>query len=509
MYSTVNSALLDGIRTIPVAVEVDISNGMPAFDMVGYLSPEVREAKERVKTALHNCGVVFPAKRITVNLAPANIRKSGTGFDLPVAVAILCALGLCGEQICQNRMFIGEISLNGAILSVPGILPMVSDAYDRGITEVVVPADNQAEAELIAGVKVFAFSNLTELMKFLSDGEYHRPKYSLSKKTQDTSKEPDFSEVNGQRLLRRACEVAACGMHNMLMVGPPGAGKTMISERMAGILPPLSEEEKLEISKIYSVCGLLRDADCLVDKRPFRHPHHTITTIGLTGGGSTPKPGELSLAHGGVLFLDELPEFQKTTLEVLRQPLESHDITLVRANSCVTYPANFLLLAAMNPCNCGHYPNLQKCRCTQAARMRYMNRISQPLLDRMDICVEASAMSYHEIAASDCNESTQTIRARVEECQRIQSVRFREEPFFRNSQIPSAKIVQYCPLDEKEQAYMQDIFKKEMLTARSYHKILRVARTIADMDKSEQIQMKHLKEAVCYRSIDKRFWGGH
>jgi magnesium chelatase family protein len=344
-------------------------------------------------------------------------------------------------------------------------------------------------------------------MAFFNGEEYRIPELYV-KPAESQPQEVDFSEVNGQLFLKRACEVAAAGMHNMLMVGPPGAGKTMISERMATILPPLTKQEQMELSKIYSVCGLLKNENALVTRRPFRSPHHTISDIGLTGGGTHPRPGEISLAHCGVLFLDELTEFRKQTLEVLRQPLEDKEIRLVRAASSVTYPASFLLLAAMNPCNCGYYPDMNRCRCSPGTLRRYADRISQPLIDRIDICVEASAITYEELTVSAVNESSASIRGRVEACQNLQNERYAEENFTHNSRIPASKLSKYCPLGTKEAAYMEGIFKKQSLTARTYHKILRVARTIADLDQSEAIKLHHLTEAVCYRVLDKGYWGG-
>lgn len=507
MYSTTLTAMLDGIHTIPVTVEADISAGMPVFDLVGFLSPEVREAKERVKTALHNSGILLPAKRITVNLSPGNIKKNGTGFDLPIAVALLAALGLVDGECASGFLYAGELSLNGSILPVNGILPIVSDGKENGRTHFVVPKENLREARLVSGVCAYAFDGLSELIAFLNGEAYCDPPLGVP---EEKTKKPavDFREVNGQLFLKRACEVAASGMHNMLLVGAPGAGKTMLSERMATILPPLTEKEQMELSKIYSVCGLLKSGKELVTERPFRSPHHTITCAGLTGGGAVPGPGEISLAHCGVLFLDELTEFRKQTLEVLRQPMEEKQVHLVRANASVTYPAGFLLLAAMNPCNCGYYPDRSRCRCSQGSLKRYFDRISQPLLDRIDICVEAPAVSYEELTAMRKNEDSETIRSRVSACQQLQSERYFREEFSHNSRIPAAKLPVYCPLGKKEAEYMERIFKKQYLTARTYHKILRVARTIADMEKSSRIRLPHLAEAVCYRALDKRFWGG-
>ena len=550
MYSTIKTAVLEGIHTHPIQVEVDISNGMPSFDMVGHLSPEVREGKERVRTALHSLGILLPAKRITINLSPANIKKSGTGFDLPIAIAILLSLGLITEDVCKETLFIGELSLNGCILPVKGILPVVSDGMEQGIRKFIISKENEKEALLVQSAEVFAFSNLQELLDYLNGTPYEKNQYNIVETELETKM--DFSDVNGQQFLKRACEIAASGMHNILLVGPPrtgkgnsgvpdqrrpgdgcpfererhpkgghhghrrhdplrdfppGAGKTMISERMSTILPPLTEEECLELSKIYSVCGLLGQGR-LIRQRPFRSPHHTITKVGLSGGGAIPKPGEISLAHNGVLFLDELPEFQKNTLEILRQPLEDHQIHLVRSGGEATYPANFLLLASMNPCNCGYYPDMQRCRCTPSGLRRYFERISQPLIDRIDICVEAQALSYKELTGKGKGESSLDIQRRVRACYEIQCERFQKEAFTHNSQIPAARLEEYCWLGEKESRYMETMYEKMSLTGRTYHKILRVARTIADMEQEKDIKLKHLNEAICYRSIDGKYWGG-
>lgn len=507
MYSTVMTSMIDGIRAVPVRVEADISTGMPVFDMVGYLAPEVREARERVRTALHNCGIVLPAKRITINLSPGDRRKSGTGFDVAIAVAILAALELIPAENCRNLVMIGELNLSGQIMPVKGVLPTVSDGVSRGEKRFLVPAGNLKEGRLVKEAEVFGFDTLPEVIAYLRDASYHEPSGKIENVTEKAAR-PDFAEVNGQKFLKRGAEVAASGMHNMLMVGPPGAGKTMISERMASILPPLTEQEELELSKIYSVCGLLSGSQGLLKERPFRSPHHTISTAGLAGGGVVPMPGEISLAHNGVLYLDELTEFHKSTLEVLRQPLEDHRIHLSRAMGNVVYPANFLLLASMNPCGCGYYPDRNRCRCSQPALRRYFDKVSQPLLDRMDICMEAPGVTYRDLVGNYVNESSEDIRRRVIACHEIQKKRYAGEDFCFNSRIPASSIRKFCPLGEKEERYMENIFHKMELTARTYHKILRVARTIADMDHSAEIGLAHLNEAVCYRSMDERFWGG-
>lgn len=509
MYSSIKTALLDGIKTVPVTVEVDINTGLPMFDMVGNLAPEVREAKERVKTALHNCGIILPPKRITVNMIPANIRKNGTGFDLPIAIALLIGLGVIEEKKCQDFLFVGELSLNGEINPVKGILPIVSDAVEKGIDSFVLPYQNKNEARLISKAKIYAFNNLWQIIDFLNNDKYEEDdNLEYQNIVQDYSKIADFSEINGQKYLKRTCEVAASGMHNIMMIGPPGAGKTMIAERLPSILPPLTENERLELSKIYSICGLLDNSTTLLSKRPFRGPHHSVTNAGLIGGGIDLKPGEISLAHNGVLFLDELTEFKRNTIEVLRQPMEERKIHLTRNNKSTIYPADFLLVTAMNPCKCGYFPDMQKCRCTETSRRNYLNKISQPLLDRIDLCVMAETLSYKDLITKQKNESSQTIRERVMNVHKIQLERYKNEQFNYNSQIPSNKIERYCFLDNELKEYMENIYEQKMLTARTYHKILRVARTIADMAQSKDIRIIHLKEAISYRSATDKIWGG-
>lgn len=521
MYSIVTTAIVQGIKSVPVYVEADVSDGMPIFEMVGFLSSEVKESKERVRTALRNSGYMLPAKRITINFIPANIRKTGSGFDLPIALAILCALGIVPEEGLQDIFIIGEISLNGELKPVNGILPMVSAACEKGSRKCIVPFENAREAGLVSGANVFALQTLKEVIALLNGTSYEEL-LSARKKCEKKGAEngnvsagsgtanmghvPDFSEINGQRVLKRACETAVSGMHNLLMIGPPGAGKTMTAMRIPTILPPLKQSEQMELSKIYSVCGLFSNRESLLDARPFRCPHHTITPQGLAGGGVIPKPGEISLAHKGVLFLDELPEFKKDTLEILRQPMEDKVARLVRLNGNFEYPADFMLVAAMNPCKCGYYPDMQRCRCNEAAIERYINRISQPLLDRIDICVATIQIPFDELNGVSKEETSEQIRERVIEVHERMQYRFRNENFLFNSQIPASKIKEYCSLDAGQEKYMEQIYKRLNLTARAYHKILKVARTLADMDKSEKIGMKHLNEAICYRNVDKQLW---
>lgn len=506
MFSRIKTAIVYGIDSTLINVETDISEGMPVFEMVGFLGSEVKEAKERVKAALRNSGHNIPLKRITINLSPANLKKSGTQFDLPVAISLLTAMNLIDKEKVEDVCVLGELSLDGQISPVKGVLSMVLRARDAGISTCIVPYDNYEEASLVKGIVVKAFKSLEELVAYLTIGKYSVP-VTLQKNNENLQEnEHDFMLINGQPLLRRACEIAISGMHNFLMIGPPGAGKSMIAKCIPSILPSMSFEEKLELSKIYSVCGMLEN-NRLMDERPFRSPHHTISPQGLCGGGGVPKPGEISLAHNGVLFLDELTEFDKATLESLRQPLEDKKVTISRVNGTYTYPANFVLIAAMNSCNCGYFPDLNRCTCSSTTLKRYIGKISQPLLDRIDICVEAKSLTFFEISDKrEKNESSAAIRERVAKAQEVQRDRYKDENFLFNKDIPSGLIDKYCHLDASLSDYMHEVYDEKDLTARTYHKVLKVARTIADMAGAKEIELIHLQEAILYRGVEKNFW---
>ncbi|MCD8300683.1 MAG: YifB family Mg chelatase-like AAA ATPase [Clostridiales bacterium] len=506
MYSVVTTAIHRGLLAIPVRVEADISEGLPGFEMVGFLSSEVKEARERVRTALKNSGYPVPAKRITINLTPANIRKSGTAFDLPVAASVLAATGIIDVELMSRYLILGEVSLNGDLLPVGGVLSASIMARERGYEGIIVPEDNAREAAIIGDIRVISIKDMAD---FIGQAEFGFPDEYIEEVTEDiwkTRYQVDFSEIHGQKLLRRACEISVSGMHNLLMIGPPGSGKTMAARRIPTILPELTREEKIELSEIYSAGRLLDDEWIIKNERPFRCPHHTSTPIAIAGGGIYPRPGEISLAHNGVLFLDELPEFSPRTLEVLREPLEEKQIHLSRMGGNITYPADFILVASMNPCPCGYYPDRNRCSCSPIAIQRYVNRISQALLDRIDLCVETHEISYDDMQKKGGVESSADIRRRVEHVHAIQRERYRDRPYRFNSQIPGGDMDEFCALDVECRDYMKDKFEEYSLSARTYNQIIKIARTIADMEDSQSILRMHLEEAFAFRSPNKKYW---
>lgn len=511
MYSIVSTASVSGIESILVQVEADVCDGMPVFEMVGELSTEVRESKERIRAAIRNTGIRLAPKRITVNLYPADLRKSGTGFDLPIALAVLAAYGHISASHLEETVFAGEVSLNGSIHSIEGVLPMAIAAREAGKKRICIPEANVKEAALVKDIAILPAKNLGQVIEMLQSTE---PLPSVSYNIEETGLERtegeyDFNKIKGQKVLKRVCEIAAAGRHNLLMLGPPGGGKTAAARAIPGILPELSEKEALELARIYSVSGLFGKRENNLKERPFCHPHHTITVAGMAGGGRIPKPGEISLAHNGVLFLDEMTEFQKNALEVLRQPLEEGRIHLVRNNGTYSYPADIMLVAAMNPCNCGYYPNRNKCTCTPTMIRRHLQKISRPLLDRIDLCVEVQKPGIQELTGQGKEEASNVIRQRVKEVQKIQAERYGQNNIYYNSRIPTEQIEQFCPMEPEAGAMLAEAFESLELSVRGYYKIIRVARTIADLEGQEIIRCEHVAESLMYRNIDGRGWTGN
>ena len=505
-FSTILSAVIEGLEVAFIHVEADISNGLPVFHMVGYLSSEVKEAGERVRTAIKNSGFEYPAKRTVVNLSPATMRKHGASFDLPIAVAILTALGQI-EQPEKNCLIIGELSLGGSVKKVSGVLPIIMEAKEKGVKKCIVPLENVSEASLVSEMEIIGAATLqeaVEVMRKKRKREETRRRVDLGKIDQGTAKFPDFADMKGQEFVKRAAEIAVAGGHNLLLIGPPGSGKSMTAKCIAGILPPLDLRESLEITKIYSVLGLVDEKTPLIVDRPFREVHHTATKAALIGGGTIPHPGEISLAHKGVLFLDEIPEFRRDTLEVLRQPLEERYVNLSRTYGNYTFPANFMLVAAMNPCPRGCFPNA-KCTCTPLQIQAYQNRISRPFLDRIDLCVEASQVKYEHLSDEQKGESSKEIRKRICRVREMQRIRYKETGNLTNAMLEGDALNKYCKLGTKEKKVMEQAFSVMNLTARGYSRILKTARTIADLEESDAIKVKHLQEALGYRMDNRKY----
>lgn len=501
MYGKVISAAVCGVESRLIFVEADVSNGLPGFSMVGFLSSEVRDAQDRVRTAIHNSGLRLEAKKVTVNLAPGDVRKSGSGFDLPIALAVLAGYGRIPQEALRETLFAGELGLDGRLHKTKGVLGMVLEAKKQGIRSYVLPAGNALEGAVAGEVKIFGADCLQDVIRHLTSRQKLKETPSYIEETAlqgEEAERPDFADIRGQRLVKRAMEIAAAGMHNILVSGPPGCGKSMLARRLPTILPPLSREEALEVSQIYSVAGLLPEKGILTE-RPFRMPHHTVSPAAMAGGGTIPGPGEISFAHRGVLYLDELPEFQTEVLEILRQPMEDGQVTLSRNGGTYVFPCEFMLAASRNPCRCGYYPDRSRCRCTQGEIERYLHRISRPLLDRIDLHVEAEPVKYEELTGPGKEESSAVIRQRVCRARKRQEERYRETALRFNCQLSPSVLEHYCPLGDREKELLEQIYRKKELTARSFHRLIKVARTIADLEESEEIRCAHLSEAVLYR----------
>ncbi|MDD3023804.1 MAG: YifB family Mg chelatase-like AAA ATPase [Syntrophomonadaceae bacterium] len=508
MLATLNTLVLTGIEARPVQVEVDIQNGLPNFDLVGLASQATREARERVRSAVKNSGFNFPNRKIIVNLAPADIKKEGSHFDLAIALGIIIASGQIESDMPDKCFWAGELSLDGSLRGVPGILPMALELMKSNDDKYfIVPEANRQEAGLVSEVRSLAAWNLLEVCQFLQ-GDSALSKVEPTAYTGGTGSDniPDFADVKGQEMAKRALLVTAAGLHNLLLNGPPGGGKTMLARRVPGIMPEMSREEVLETTRIYSVAGLLNPDHPMVDVRPFRAPHKNASSASVIGGGKIPRPGEISLAQNGVLFLDEFPEFNRDLLEALRQPLEDKIVTIARAQATHSYPANFGLIASMNPCPCGFYGSEVECKCTPLQIQKYLGRISGPLLDRMDLHVELPRVNFEQLRDRESGESSATMREKVTIAREIQHKRFARYRISLNSEMRPADVKKFCKLDEESERLLKNVFDRLQMSARAHDRILKVARSIADLEQSENIKMQHLGEALQYRSLDRKYW---
>ena len=509
MLAKVVSFGLKGVDGYKIDIETDVSNGLPHFEIVGLADTAIKEAKERVRSAIKNSAFEYPVKRITVNLAPADIKKEGPIYDLGIAVAILS----CNEeyQIKNEKdfVFIGELSFDGSVKKVRGVLPLLISARNLGYKKFIIPKENCMEASFISGIEIYGVESLIQTVKFLKNEEKIAPilPCKFEELISENNYPLDFSHVKGQKMAKRALEIAAAGGHNLLMIGAPGSGKSMLAKCFPTILPDMTFEEALEVTKIHSIAGELDLKKGIVCKRLFRSPHHTASTVSLTGGGANSKPGEISLAHNGVLFLDEFPEYSRHTIETLRQPLEDGVITVARANATITYPANFTLIASMNPCPCGNYGSKDReCKCSASQITKYLSKLSGPIMDRIDLHIEVENVTYDQLKSQEQEETSTQIKERVDKAREIQLKRFANDKNFFNSKMSVAQTKKYCKLDQSGEQILRNAFEKLKLSARAHDRLLRVARTIADLEGEENILARHIAEAISYRSLDRKYW---